>query len=185
MPAPEPRARVRRGPDPGHRPDGGVALSSGSRSSVAQLVAVLPALLVVNLLFLAYRIVAAVDAYRVAAYLNGSTRPGAAGSAGPPPVSPLSVAGLLAVCLVIAGGHGFVAIKDARRGAGHAELHLRSRGSTDSCDDSPTDSPGPPPAGRQRRRQPRPTRPPPRPARRRSARRCRPRACPSGTARIG
>ncbi|HSS36596.1 MAG TPA: hypothetical protein VLR93_09990, partial [Patescibacteria group bacterium] len=42
---------------------GGVALSSGIQVFGAQLVAVLPALLVVNLLFLAYRIVAAVDAY--------------------------------------------------------------------------------------------------------------------------
>src|SRR4249920_116766 len=49
---------------------GGIALSSGLQNFAAQLVANLPLLLILNLLFLAYRVVAAVDAYRVAAYLN-------------------------------------------------------------------------------------------------------------------
>ncbi len=122
---------------------GGVALSSGIQVFGAQLVAVLPALLVVNLLFLAYRIVAAVDAYRVAAYLNAVDASGG-GRFGRPSlrVSPLSIAGLLAVCLVIAGGHGFVAIKGAEAQATLSCI-FAPEGSADSCDDSPTDSPGP------------------------------------------
>ena len=89
---------------------GGIALSSGLIAVGAQIVANLPLILIANLLFLAYRIAAAIDAYRVAAYLNAVEASGG-GRFGRPSLrlQPLSVAGLLAVCLVIAGGHGVVA----------------------------------------------------------------------------
>jgi LCP family protein required for cell wall assembly len=89
---------------------GGIALSSGLQVFGAELAANLPLLLVVNLLFLVYRVVAAIDAYRVAAYLNAVEASGG-GRFGRPSlrIHPLSLAGLVAVCLVIAGGHGVVA----------------------------------------------------------------------------
>ncbi|MEO8229907.1 MAG: LCP family protein [Chloroflexota bacterium] len=89
---------------------GGIALSSGLIAVGAQIVANLPLILIANLLFLAYRVAAAIDAYRVAAYLNAVEASGG-GRFGRPSLrlQPLSVAGLLAVCLVIAGGHGVVA----------------------------------------------------------------------------
>lgn len=71
---------------------------------------VLTAFLVVNLLLLAYRLVATVDAWRVARFLNevdvsGTGRLGRARL----PVHPVAVAGLAAVMLVLAGGHLAVA----------------------------------------------------------------------------
>jgi LCP family protein required for cell wall assembly len=89
---------------------GGIVLSSGLIAFGAQIVANLPLILVANVLFLAYRVAAAVDAYRVAAYLNAVEASGG-GRFGRPSLRlhPLSIAGLLAVCLVIAGGHGVIA----------------------------------------------------------------------------
>jgi LCP family protein required for cell wall assembly len=89
---------------------GGIALSSGVQVLGGELIANLPLILIGNVLFLAYRIVAAVDAYRVAAFLNAVDASGG-GRFGRPSLrlNPLSMAGLLAVCLVIAGGHGVVA----------------------------------------------------------------------------
>lgn len=88
----------------------GLALSSGVQVFGAQLVANLPFVLLLNVAFLAYRVVAAVDAYRVATYLNAVDASGG-GRLGAPRIrlDPLSLAGLIAVCLVIAGGHGVVA----------------------------------------------------------------------------
>ncbi len=88
----------------------GLALSSGVQVFGAELVANLPLVLLLNLGFLAYRVVAAVDAFRVATYLNAVDASGG-GRFGAPRMrlDPLSLAGLLAVCLVIAGGHGVVA----------------------------------------------------------------------------
>jgi len=65
-----------------------------------------------NLVALAYRVVAAVDAYRVALYLNRWDE--GAGRLGPSRaiLAPLSVAGLLAVLLVMGGGHAAVAYYD-------------------------------------------------------------------------
>ncbi len=89
---------------------GGIAISSGVQVFGGQIVANLPAILIGNILFLAYRIVAAIDAYRVAAFLNAVAASGG-GRFGRPSLrlNPISLAGLLAVCLVIAGGHGVVA----------------------------------------------------------------------------
>jgi len=65
-----------------------------------------------NLIALAYRIVAAVDAYRVTVFLNRFDE--GAGRLGPSRtvLAPLSIAGLLAVVLVMGGAHAAVAYYD-------------------------------------------------------------------------
>ena len=74
--------------------------------------AVLVSLLVGNGVALLYRAIAAVDAYRVTLYLNrwdeGAGRLGPSRSM----LAPISVAGLLAVLLVMTGGHAAVAYYD-------------------------------------------------------------------------
>lgn len=87
----------------------GLALNMGAFVFAGVLIEYLPMVLVANIVLLVYRIVAAIDAYRVAAYLNAVELSG--NRFGPPRLglAPLSLAGLLAVCLVIAGGHGVVA----------------------------------------------------------------------------
>jgi len=67
---------------------------------------VLASIFVLNLLALAYRLVAVVDAYRVAAFLN-AVMGGGDGRLGRPRIrpGPLSIAGLLAVVLVLGAGH--------------------------------------------------------------------------------
>jgi len=74
---------------------------------------VLPGIFVLNLVLLVYRLIAVVDAYRVTSYLNAYAASGG-GRLGRPrvPVNPLSIAGLLAVLLVLAGGHVVVARYD-------------------------------------------------------------------------
>ena len=69
---------------------------------------VLDAVFVLNLVVLVYRLVAIVDAYRVAEYLNqasGEARPGGIRLGR----NPISMAGLLAIVLVMAGSHVVVA----------------------------------------------------------------------------
>jgi LCP family protein required for cell wall assembly len=75
--------------------------------------AVLDALFVINLVVLVYRLVAVIDAYRVAAYLNAaaSTTDARAGRVRMR-FDPLSIAGLLAVVLVMTGSHVVVARYD-------------------------------------------------------------------------
>lgn len=74
---------------------------------------VLTAILVVNVAILVYRAVAAVDSWRIAAYLNAVELAGS-GRYGPPRlrVGPASVAGLLAVLVVMSGFHVAVARYD-------------------------------------------------------------------------
>jgi LCP family protein required for cell wall assembly len=74
---------------------------------------VLDAVFVLNLLVLVYRLVAIVDAYRVAEYMNASVASGA-GQAGRArlPLNMASIAGLLAVVLVMTGSHAVVARYD-------------------------------------------------------------------------
>src|SRR4051794_33704215 len=74
---------------------------------------VIPSVFVVNLILLIYRLVAIIDAYRVTVYLNAFASSGG-GRLGRPRMSftPLSVAGLLAVILVMAGFHLVVAKYD-------------------------------------------------------------------------
>jgi LCP family protein required for cell wall assembly len=93
----------------------GVAL----RAQPTQLIAfvltpwVLPGVFVLNLALLLYRLVAIVDAYRVTAYLNALATSGG-GRAGRPRIvfNPVSMGGLLAVILVMAGAHVVVARYD-------------------------------------------------------------------------
>ena len=105
-----------------------------------QIAANLPLILIANLLFLAYRVAAAIDAYRVAAYLNAVEASGG-GRFGRPSLrlQPLSVAGLLAVCLVIAGGHAVVAYYGSKFQSTFDCVFDPS--GTDSCD-AATDAPG-------------------------------------------
>ncbi len=91
---------------------GGIVLRADKVEILAFVIQqpVLIGLLVLNLIALVYRIVAAVDAWQVARFLNavdasGGGRLGRARL----PLSPLSLAGLLAVLLVMAGGHVAVA----------------------------------------------------------------------------
>ena len=74
---------------------------------------VLPGVFVLNLALLLYRLVAIVDAWRVTAYLNAMATSGG-GRLGRPRLvpTPVSVAGLLAVLLVMSGGHVVVARYD-------------------------------------------------------------------------
>jgi LCP family protein required for cell wall assembly len=74
---------------------------------------VLVAILVGNVIAYFYRIVAAVDAYRVVRYLNRVAE-GGAGRLGPARASlaPISLAGLLSVILVMGGAHAAVAYYD-------------------------------------------------------------------------
>ena len=74
---------------------------------------VLSSVFVVNLIVLVYRLVAIIDAYRVAEYLDAYAASGD-GRAGTARIrrNPLSVAGLLAILLVMAGSHVVVARYD-------------------------------------------------------------------------
>jgi len=74
---------------------------------------ILPGFFVLNLVLLVYRLIAIVDAYRVTAYLNGMATSGG-GRLGPPRgvLTPVSIGGLLAVILVMSGGHVVVARYD-------------------------------------------------------------------------
>ncbi|HET7472383.1 MAG TPA: LCP family protein [Candidatus Limnocylindrales bacterium] len=106
----------------------------------------IPGIFVVNLLLLAYRLVAIVDSYRVAAYLNALDASGG-GRLGRPRLvfNPLSVAGLVAVILVMAGAHVVVAKYDL---LANDVLHdpcifvNNDPNGTANCDDTPSGSPG-------------------------------------------
>jgi len=92
----------------------GVTLSLSRAELVALVVQpwLLTSVFILNLVALAYRVVAIVDAYRVAAYLNAWA--GGGGRLGRPRVrfQPLSVAGLAAVLLVMSGAHVAIARYD-------------------------------------------------------------------------
>ncbi len=107
---------------------------------------VLPGVFVVNLIALLYRLVAIVDAYRVTAYLNAVTSSGG-GRLGRPRVlfQPVSVAGLLAVILVMSGGHVVVARYDLLAlGALDDPCMFLSQDTTGTAN---CDSPSPSPSG--------------------------------------
>ena len=99
---------------------------------------VLPSVFVFNLIALLYRVAAIVDAYRVTAFLEALALSGG-GRLGRPRIvfNPLSVAGLLAVILVMSGGHVVVARYDL------AALDLLGNGcifvtSDETCDEPST-----------------------------------------------
>ncbi|HEX2469695.1 MAG TPA: LCP family protein [Candidatus Limnocylindrales bacterium] len=92
---------------------GGFVLRLDTFELIGAFVQLVGAIFVFNLVALVYRLVAIVDAYRVAEYLNahaasGDGRLGRARL----PRNPLSIAGLAAVVLVMAGSHVVVARYD-------------------------------------------------------------------------
>jgi LCP family protein required for cell wall assembly len=93
----------------------GVVLRAGPGELIGLLLTpwVLPSVFVFNIVALVYRLVAIVDAYRVTVYLNAAASSGG-GRLGRPRLvfNPLSIAGLLAVILVMAGGHAVLARYD-------------------------------------------------------------------------
>ena len=105
---------------------------------------VLDAVFVINLGILLYRLVAVVDAYRVAAYLNAASSPPDVARPGRVRIArdPLSIAGLLAVVLVMAGSHVVVARYDllAKDVLDNGCIFLGDPGK--ECDLDATPSPG-------------------------------------------
>ena len=106
-------------------------------------VSMVGAIFVFNLLALAYRLVAIVDAYRVAEFMNahaasGDGRLGRARM----PRNPLSIAGLLAVVLVMAGSHVVVARYDLLAQDALGSCIFVTQSSTDDCDTTPSATPG-------------------------------------------
>jgi LCP family protein required for cell wall assembly len=106
-------------------------------------VSLVGAIFVFNLVALAYRLVAIVDAYRVAEFLNahaasGDGRLGRARM----PRNPLSIAGLLAVVLVMAGSHVVVARYDLLAQDALGGCIFVTQSSTDECDTTASPSPG-------------------------------------------
>jgi LCP family protein required for cell wall assembly len=93
----------------------GVALRAGRLELLGFVIQpwVLTSIFVLNVVVLGYRILATIDAWRVASYVNAWTVSGG-GRLGPPRMrlSAISVAGLGAVCLVLAGAHVAVARYD-------------------------------------------------------------------------
>jgi LCP family protein required for cell wall assembly len=93
----------------------GIALRAGGTGLLTFLLTpwVIPGIFVVNLVLLIYRLVAIVDAYRVSVWLNALEANGG-GRLGRPRLvfSPVSLAGLLAVILVMSGAHVVVARYD-------------------------------------------------------------------------
>jgi LCP family protein required for cell wall assembly len=93
----------------------GVALRAKPTDLIAFVLTpwVIPGVFVLNLLILIYRLVAIIDAYRVTAFLNAVATSGG-GRLGRPRLvfNPLSIGGLLAVILVMSGGHVVVARYD-------------------------------------------------------------------------
>jgi LCP family protein required for cell wall assembly len=94
---------------------GGLALRAGRLELLGFVIQpwVLTSVFVLNVVFLLYRLVAIVDAWRVANYANAWSASGG-GRLGSPRVvlQPLSVAGLVAICLVMTGAHVAVARYD-------------------------------------------------------------------------
>jgi LCP family protein required for cell wall assembly len=93
----------------------GVVLRADQAELIGLILApwLLPSVFIFNIIALLYRLVAIVDAYRVAAFLNAVATSGG-GRLGRPRVrvEPVSVAGLLAVILVMSGVHVVVARYD-------------------------------------------------------------------------
>jgi polyisoprenyl-teichoic acid--peptidoglycan teichoic acid transferase len=122
---------------------GGFVIRLDRLQLLGALVQLVGAIFVFNLLALAYRLVAIVDAYRVAEYLNshaasGDGRLGRARM----PRNPVSIAGLLAVVLVMAGSHVVVARYDLLAQDAFSSCIFVTEGSSDDCDATATPSPG-------------------------------------------
>jgi polyisoprenyl-teichoic acid--peptidoglycan teichoic acid transferase len=121
----------------------GIAIRMDRLQLLGAFVSLVGAIFVFNLLALAYRLVAIVDAYRVAEFLNahaasGDGRLGRARL----PRNPLSIAGLLAVVLVMAGSHVVVARYDLLAQDALGGCIFVTQSPTDDCDTTPSPSPG-------------------------------------------
>ncbi|HVA86661.1 MAG TPA: LCP family protein [Candidatus Saccharimonadales bacterium] len=105
---------------------------------------VLTGILLVNAVVLVYRVIAAVDAWRVASYLN-SVDAGMDPRGGRPPsaLGPASLGGLLAVLLVMSGAHVAVAYYDLQA----QQLDCIFDATTNSCGPDPTGTAPPSGAG--------------------------------------
>jgi LCP family protein required for cell wall assembly len=104
----------------------------------------LSTIFVVNLILLVYRIVAIIDAYRVAEWMN-SVAAGGNGRLGRARLNraPLSIAGLLAVILVMAGSHVVVARYDILALDALTSGCIFVGEDTAECEPRPTESPDP------------------------------------------
>jgi LCP family protein required for cell wall assembly len=104
---------------------------------------VLLAILVGNVVAYLYRIVAAVDAYRVVRYLN-RVADGGAGRLGPARASlaPISLAGLLSVVLVMGGAHAAVAYYDLQALTAVQNIFNPTDTGAAAAASAPTGSPG-------------------------------------------
>jgi len=126
----------------------GVALRAKPADLIAFVLTpwVIPGVFVLNLLILIYRLVAIVDAYRVTAFLNAVATSGG-GRLGRPRLvfNPVSVGGLLAVILVMSGGHVVVARYDllANDVLNDPCIFVGNDNTTDTtdCDSNPSSSP--------------------------------------------
>jgi LCP family protein required for cell wall assembly len=140
---------------------GGIALRADRAQLLGTLIdpGILTGIFIANVLALLYRVVAAVDAWQVARFLNEQDASGD-GRAGRTrlPINPISAAGLIAVLLVIGAGHLAVARYNVLAidlvncvfnddGSADCNAPADTPGPGDSADagDSgqPTDSPGP------------------------------------------
>jgi LCP family protein required for cell wall assembly len=122
----------------------GIFLRMDAASLIAFVLApgVVPGIFVLNLLVLIYRAVAIIDAYRVTVWLNALAA-NAGGRLGRPRLvfNPLSLAGLLAVILVMSGAHVVVARYDLiAMNALSDPCVFISDNSPATCDESPSGS---------------------------------------------
>ncbi len=113
----------------------GIVIRLDRSELVGAVVSQLGAIFVFNLVALAYRLIAIVDAFRVAQFVNahavsGDGRLGKARM----PREPLSIAGLLAVVLVMAGSHVVVARYDMLALSARDCIFVGGD-STEGCDD--------------------------------------------------
>jgi LCP family protein required for cell wall assembly len=122
----------------------GIVLRLDRIELLGAFVSMVGAIFVFNIVALVYRLVAIVDAYRVADYLNAHSASGD-GRLGKArlPRNPLSIAGLLAVVLVMVGSHAVVARYDLLAQDALGSCIFIGQGSAPTCEDDPAASPGP------------------------------------------
>jgi LCP family protein required for cell wall assembly len=120
----------------------GVVLRMDRIALLGAFVSLVGAIFVFNLIALVYRLVAIIDAYRVAEFLNahaaaGDGRLGRARL----PRNPLSMAGLLAVILVMGGSHAVVARYDLLAQDVLGGCIFVNQATTEDCDAQASTSP--------------------------------------------
>jgi LCP family protein required for cell wall assembly len=122
----------------------GIVLRLDRTELLGAFVSMVVAIFVFNIIALIYRLVAIVDAYRVAQFMNAHAAAGD-GRLGKArlPSDPLSMAGLLAVILVMAGSHAVVARYDLLAQDALGSCIFIGQGSNAECEDDPSGSPEP------------------------------------------